>query len=201
MRAACLVVALLLAIQAPGGGIVEKVVDGDTLVISGAGSVRLLGIDTPELSSTTEHRCALKARDFLAGLVGRSRVSLVFEGQQKDTYGRWLAFVRLSDGRIANAELVRSGWARVYRGWWFSKEAEYLRFQADAQRAGAGIWATGQSACASEPPNVIYHGNRRSRVYHAPGCPYYDCDNCTAIFESRRAAEAAGFTAHRDCVK
>lgn len=41
--------------------------------------------------------------------------------------------------------------------------------------------------------NAAYHGNVQSRVFHRPGCQYYDCKNCTAVFQSREAAVAAGF--------
>ena len=33
---------------------------------------------------------------------------------------------------------------------------------------------------------VIYHGNVKSKVFHKPGCRYYNCKNCTATFRSRQ---------------
>ncbi len=32
-----------------------------------------------------------------------------------------------------------------------------------------------------------YHGNSRSKVYHAAGCQYYDCKNCTVGLASAEA--------------
>jgi methylphosphotriester-DNA--protein-cysteine methyltransferase len=38
-------------------------------------------------------------------------------------------------------------------------------------------------------------------VYHGPGCRDYNCKNCTVVFESREAAEKAGFRPHATCVR
>ena len=31
---------------------------------------------------------------------------------------------------------------------------------------------------------TTYHGNVSSRIYHDPGCRYYNCKNCTREFSS-----------------
>jgi hypothetical protein len=31
----------------------------------------------------------------------------------------------------------------------------------------------------------VYHGNVKSEIFHKPGCRYYDCKNCTAVFRTR----------------
>ena len=38
-----------------------------------------------------------------------------------------------------------------------------------------------------------YHGNRQSKIYHAPYCRYYDCKNCTAVVQSEEEAQNAGY--------
>src|SRR5439155_11499494 len=38
-----------------------------------------------------------------------------------------------------------------------------------------------------------YHGYVRSRVFHQASCRYYECQNCTAGFDSRERAVAAGY--------
>jgi hypothetical protein len=50
---------------------------------------------------------------------------------------------------------------------------------------------------ASEP----FHGNVRSKVYHAPGCANYNCPNCTAIFHTKEEAEKAGYRPDKACVR
>ena len=103
----------------PATGVVERVVDGDTVIVRAGGSalrVRLLGIDTPETvdpdrpvgcfgpeaSAYTKHV-----------LTGRS-VSLVYDRELHDRYGRLLAYVYLRDRPpFVNASLVELGYART----------------------------------------------------------------------------------------
>ena len=44
-----------------------------------------------------------------------------------------------------------------------------------------------------------YHGNRRSKVFHKPGCRYYNCKNCTVEFETREEAIRAGYRPCKVC--
>jgi hypothetical protein len=46
---------------------------------------------------------------------------------------------------------------------------------------------------------ISYHENVNSRKFHAPGCRYYDCSNCKAVFNSREAAIKAGFVPCKVC--
>lgn len=39
----------------------------------------------------------------------------------------------------------------------------------------------------------VYHGNTESKVFHAPGCRNYNCQNCTATFKNRQEAVAKGY--------
>jgi micrococcal nuclease len=43
-----LLVFLLLLLSRASAQLVERVIDGDTIVVAGVGSVRLIGVDTPE---------------------------------------------------------------------------------------------------------------------------------------------------------
>lgn len=45
------------------------------------------------------------------------------------------------------------------------------------------------------------HGNERSKVFHAPGCRYYDCKQCTAIFQSAAEAITSGYRPCRQCAQ
>lgn len=51
------------------------------------------------------------------------------------------------------------------------------------------------------PPaqTTIYHGNLKSHKFHAPGCRYYYCKNCRAVFKSRQAAIRAGYIPCKVC--
>lgn len=96
---------------------IERVVDGDTIVVSGGERVRLIGVDTPETKDPRRPvGCFGKqASEFTAGLLPTgSRVRLVGDVEQRDRYQRLLAYVyRLPDGLFVNAELLRRGFGQV----------------------------------------------------------------------------------------
>jgi micrococcal nuclease len=45
------------------------------------------------------------------------------------------------------------------------------------------------------------HGNVKSRRFHRPGCPNYDCRNCTEQFLTEASAIEAGYEPAGDCRK
>ncbi|MGB9667593.1 MAG: thermonuclease family protein [Thermosulfidibacteraceae bacterium] len=106
--------------------IVEKVIDGDTIVCSGK-RVRLIGIDAPE-STINPHiekqrslgdvetiiKIGKIAKKFVKNLmpVG-TRVKLEYDVEKYDKYGRVLAYVWLPNGEMANEVIVREGYAML----------------------------------------------------------------------------------------
>lgn len=133
--------------RVPAGtdAVVEKHVDGDTIVVSGGRKVRLIGIDTPE---TKDPRKPVQCFGREAALVTASlvpvgeRVRLVADVEPFDRYGRTLAYVyRLRDGLFVNAELVRLGYASVYTYPPNVAHAEeFVALGRRAREAGAGLW-------------------------------------------------------------
>jgi hypothetical protein len=53
-----------------------------------------------------------------------------------------------------------------------------------------------------ENPKSPVRGNRRSMIYHWPGCPFYDAisERNRVEFPSAKAAEAAGYRPARNCL-
>ena len=52
----------------------------------------------------------------------------------------------------------------------------------------------------SKPAEIIsYHGNIQSHIFHGPGCRYYNCKNCTAVFNSREEGIKAGYRPCKVC--
>ncbi len=134
---------------AASGGVyeVERVVDGDTLLLRGHPRVRLQGIDTPEtvLEDHPVEPWGPEATTFTQQFIrdASGRVRLEIDGESTDHYDRWLRFV-WHDGRLLNEELVRAGLARAKLGYDYSqaKKDRLRRAQLEAQRAGRGIWST-----------------------------------------------------------
>lgn len=96
---------------------VERVIDGDTIVVAGGTRVRLIGVDTPETKDPRKPvQCfGPEASAYLSSVLEPGvAVRLVGDVEQRDVYGRTLAYVyRLPDGLFVNAELVRRGYAQV----------------------------------------------------------------------------------------
>jgi micrococcal nuclease len=119
--------------------------DGDTLWLSGIGKVRLIGIDTPEVFGGEE--CfGRRASEFVGRLLPLgSRVTYRLGVDERDRYGRALAYVYLDDGRFLNLLLLRRGYAQVLT---VPPNVEFAeRFAAAAgaaRRAGRGLWAAGR---------------------------------------------------------
>lgn len=88
---------------------VERVIDGDTIVVENDTHVRLLGINTPEKGEIYYQ----EAKDFLSNLTLNKTIRLEYGQEREDLYGRTLAYIIL-EGNNINAEQVRNGFANLY---------------------------------------------------------------------------------------
>ncbi|HEY3435433.1 MAG TPA: thermonuclease family protein [Solirubrobacterales bacterium] len=125
--------------------VVTRVVDGDTVELQLDGrteDVRYIGVDTPEtVKPGAPVDCfGPQASAFNHRLVEGRRVTLVFDVELRDVYGRLLAYVYLGK-RFVNAELVRRGLARTLNIPPDDRFAGRLkRLEIAASRAGRGLW-------------------------------------------------------------
>lgn len=127
---------------------VVAVVDGDTVDVStptGDERVRLIGIDTPEISRDggVDDCYAQEARTYLDQLVYGRAVELIPDPTQADTdrYGRLLRHV-LVDGQSAAQLAIAAGAGTEYTyDRPYDRRSDYLAAQERAQDAGAGLWA------------------------------------------------------------
>jgi endonuclease YncB( thermonuclease family) len=92
---------------------VARIVDGDTLIIRGGKSVRLVQIDAPEAGG--ECYSAASTRELTRLAPPGSRLTLGTDPRldRVDVYGRLLRYVEAA-GRNVNVELVRRGAATPY---------------------------------------------------------------------------------------
>ena len=73
---------------------VARIIDGDTVVMGDGRKVRYIGIDTPERGDPYyKEATAANSR-----LVKSKKVSLEYDKEERDRYGRTLAFLFLPDG-------------------------------------------------------------------------------------------------------
>lgn len=89
-------------------GIVERIIDGDTVVINNE-SVRLLGINSPERGELYYE----EAKEFLEMIILNKNVELKFGKEKYDKYKRKLAYL-FYKGKNVNLELVDEGYANFY---------------------------------------------------------------------------------------
>jgi len=122
---------------------VRHVLDGDTVILQNNQHVRLIGINAPELGKdgAPDQPLAARARDRLAQLVRGQRVTLAFERERQDHYGRLLAHVYLPDGRDVEEILLREGlaWAVAVPPN-VGKLPALINTENEARSARRGVW-------------------------------------------------------------
>jgi endonuclease YncB( thermonuclease family) len=123
-------------------GVVSRVLDGDTIVLSDGRHVRLVQLDAPEVD---EDECyAQPAKRVLVGLLPRGtavRIETDPALDKIDRHGRTLAYVRKESTNI-NLELVREGAAAP---WFYDGDrgryaGELLATARRAQLRKRGLW-------------------------------------------------------------
>ena len=127
--------------------VVERVADGDSLVCEGDRRVRLLLIDTPELSQAPFGRQSMQTLERLAPVGTTLRIETDVEF--RDRFGRTLGYLWTTDGRLINEEMVAAGMAVVLVYPPNVKYVERLRAaSAEAKRKKVGLWTTSAFECA-----------------------------------------------------
>lgn len=114
----CLIFASLGPSQASVLKGAPRVIDGDTLVISGT-RIRLRAVDAPELgqtciTNTGPQPCGKKARDKLVHIIQTAGGVVECQQSYLDRYNRVVAVCHAGPIDIAHA-LVDQGWAVAYR--------------------------------------------------------------------------------------
>jgi micrococcal nuclease len=140
------------------GDAVERVSDGDTIVIKDTNgknvTVRFACVDAPEIAHTNKEKQSKSTSDrnqFSWGVKAQERVQqLVQQGGERvtlnitdsDRYGRKVAEVRLKNGTFIQQVLLQEGLAKVYRPYLNKCPSKDLIQQAEAQakEQKLGIW-------------------------------------------------------------
>jgi micrococcal nuclease len=201
-------------------GKVTNVVDGDTMDIQFENGkeerVRLVLVDTPETKHPTKpvQPFGPEASAFTKEMLTGKNVQLELDVQERDKYGRILAYVYI-DGKMFNELLLEKGLARVAV---FPPNTRYVdefyAIQKKAQEAKLGIWSienyvtdngytaqekTGENQSSTNTnidcQNPI-KGNINSKgekIYHVPGGQYYDITKAEELFCTEQEAVNAGY--------
>ncbi len=139
---------------------VVKVIDGDTIKVRYQGqdvSVRLIGIDTPESRANKKaNKDAMRSGQDVNTITAMGKqatayaksmvhpgdiISIEFDVQKRDKYGRLLGYVYLSDGRMLNEEIIRAGYASAMTIPPNVKhQTRFLNAYKDARENRRGLW-------------------------------------------------------------
>jgi endonuclease YncB( thermonuclease family) len=189
-------------------GKVVGVSDGDTITVLRDRTpvkVRLNAIDCPESGQDFGNRAKIATSELSFGKIVTVRL------RGNDRYGRTVADVMLPDGQSLSYELVHLGFA-----WWYRRYAPnntvLARLEAEARAAKIGLWSQSDPvppwAWRKSPKPVLplelvgkVVGNKRSRVYHKPGClnGAHVSPLNRMVFGTEPDAERAGYLPGRDC--
>ena len=181
---------------------VRYVPDGDTVILTTGQSLRLWGIDAPEMGrdGKPDQYYARESRRELIRLVADQELRFVAAPRLKDAYGRLLGTLLLPEGGEVNVELVRLGLAFCLP---FPRQDGWMRerllvAQQQALAHGKGFW-----------PHVLRHmerygevrGNKNSLRFFYGGCDGWNriSPRNRVPFSSAAAAFNSGYAPARHC--
>ncbi len=187
---------------------VDYVYDGDTISVAGQ-KVRLLSIDTPEsghnarTDSESEIALGMQAKALTKHLLAGKEVYLEIGPQERDRYGRLLAWVYwpepdgrfVKDGRrytMLNYELVARGWADVFVLVPNVRYENVFRSLAkSARERGLGMWKqlSAERAGQDAPLKIV------CVIYNPPGP---DEGHEAFVLEASRSLDLAGYAVGDD---
>ncbi len=117
--------------------LVTEVVDGDTFRLASGETVRIIGINTPEISEPGGDI----AKDIATQMLLGKKVRLQRDVRNKDDYNRLLRYVYIGD-RFINAELARLGYAEAR---FYPPDTLRMKEIVEAERAAIrgrrGLWS------------------------------------------------------------
>ena len=169
---------------------IVRVIDGDTVELSSGERVRYIGMDTPEsVDPRKPIQCfGVEASERNKTLVQGKEVRLEKDVSDRDKYGRLLRYVWFGN-TLVNLELVKEGFASAFTYPPDVKyQSEFTKAEVEARAAKIGLWQAcqyadlrGQNADSRGTSTVsngcVIKGNigaSGDKIYHLPGCPYYD---------------------------
>jgi micrococcal nuclease len=127
---------------------VQRVVDGDTLLLANGARIRLIGADTPETVKPNwpVEPWGPEATEFTKRFVAGGEVWLRFDRERQDRYRRFLAYVWVGDAML-NEELIRAGLATAEMNFRYSSsmKTRFRRAEQEARAAGRGIWSDAEA--------------------------------------------------------
>lgn len=194
---------------------VERVIDGDTIVIlrhktlNLLETARLIGLDTPETVHPTKavEYFGKEASNFAKALLDGKKVILSYDWDSRDKYNRVLTYVWLPTtykgetyNILFNLASISSGYGFAYTSFAFNEYYMEIFIESERQARinSIGLWADetfGEPEPILEYDPIVYITNTGGK-YHNAGCRYLK-DSSIAIRLSE--AKRRGYTACSVC--
>ena len=134
----------------PTEGVVERIIDGDTIELAGGVKIRYLMVNTPETTGGKNECYGSNAVQFNTDLVLGKMVTLDYDVECTDRFDRTLAYVSVG-GQEVNSLLIERGYACLLHiapnG--DDRLDEFKDLETSAKQANRGLWG----ACSPIPCN------------------------------------------------
>lgn len=181
---------------------VIRVIDGDTIIVSGDRRIRLIGIDTPETVHPEKEAepYGEESSAFAKKILEGKTVYLEKDQSDRDQFDRLLRYVYLEDGTFFNLIMVERGYAQTMRTEPNIKHADLLQqAQLIAKQERKGLWGLEETREAiktvyeDDQGRGLIKGNTNSMIYHLPDGQFYDSVQNPEWFSTEKEAIKAGF--------
>lgn len=184
---------------------VKRVIDGDTIEVDFNGTnekIRLIGIDTPESVHPDADKNVKDGElvsDYTKEKLEGKEVALEFDAQERDHYGRILAYVWI-DGEMYNKHLLNVGYAQIST---YPPNIKYVddfnAAQREARESQIGLWSEKTEVKEQDTPKqsiipleVNYIGNANTMKFH-----YTNCNSVDDMKESNKVERGICFYGHK----
>lgn len=132
--------------------VVQRVIDGDTAILSDGTSVRYIGIDAPERRPVAQCGAAAATEANIEMVEDRTVTLRLDPAETRDRFGRLLAYLEI-DGTIVNVELVRKGFSCAFPfGDTRRFREEIAVAEAEAKASRRGVWGVCPRISRGCPP-------------------------------------------------
>lgn len=197
---------------------VEKVVDGDIIVLSDGNKVRLIGVNTPESTTRTEEY-GKEAVDYTKSELEGKTVYLQKDVSDTDQYDRLLRIIWLEvpnelmneeeiRTKMFNAKLVLNGYAEPSNSPPDVTYSEYfVKFAREARENEVGLWIFGEDGTTKGDLDTEQNSDKSSTTKtqtetEVPPTPQYEsyqnCKALNAVYPSGVSSEHPAYASKHD---
>lgn len=127
-------------ISIPEPVLIAKVLNPGLVRLQGGEEVVLNGINFELPADSVANHYFQKGTEYLRSLLEGEQVTLQFDLQRRDEFGRYRAYILLSDGMMVNAEIIRNGFCPLDRGRPLMYLDDFRKLEVQARNAGRGLW-------------------------------------------------------------